>query len=127
MGVLLEHYGGAFPVWLAPVQVVLVPISKDQAEYSAAVADRLKASGYRVELTDPAERMQNRIRLAVEQHVPYVLVMGRREAEAGAVSVRSRDAGDLGSMSVEDLQQRLAQELAVATPRRVVDEPISGA
>lgn len=127
MGVLLEHYGGAFPVWLAPVQVVLVPISKDQAEYSAAVADRLKASGYRVEVTDPAERMQNRIRVAVEQHVPYILVMGRREAEAGAVSVRGRDAGDLGSMSVEDLQQRLAEEIAVATPRRVVDEPISGA
>ena len=56
--------------------------------------------------------------------MPYVLVMGRREAEAGAVSVRGRDAGDLGSMSVEDLQRRLAEEVAFATPRRVVDEPL---
>ena len=122
MGLLLEHYAGAFPTWLAPTQVALVPISNDQIDYARDVAQQLGSAGYRVTGTDPGERMQNRIRRAEEERVPYILVMGRREVEAGTVSVRARSEGDLGPMTLAELRQRLDDEMTIAVPRRVVDE-----
>ena len=101
-GTLIEHYGGAFPPWLAPLQVVLVPIADRHNEYAHDVAAQLKAAGLRVEVNDSSDRMQAKIRDAQLQKVPYMLVMGDREVEAGAVAVRLRDGEDLGAQPVSD-------------------------
>ncbi|HEY67165.1 MAG TPA: threonine--tRNA ligase [Thermoflexia bacterium] len=100
-GVLVEHYGGAFPVWLSPVQVVLIPIADRHVEYAHSVAEQLKAEGLRVEVDDSGERMQAKIRDAQMQKVPYMLVIGDREMEAGQVNLRLRDGRVPGAMSVD--------------------------
>jgi threonyl-tRNA synthetase len=97
-GVLIEHYAGAFPLWLAPVQVGLVPISERHQEYAQKVKAELEAAGLRVEVDDRNEKMNAKIRDLANQKVPYILVMGDKEAEAHAVSVRTRAKGDQGSM-----------------------------
>jgi len=96
-GILVEHYAGAFPVWLAPIQAVVLPITDRQQEYAQKVFAELKDAGIRVHLDDRKEKVNLKIRDAQIQKVPYMLVLGDREAEAGAVSVRERKAGDLGS------------------------------
>ncbi|HIE38307.1 MAG TPA: threonine--tRNA ligase [Anaerolineales bacterium] len=108
-GILVEHYGGAFPVWLAPVQAVLIPIADRHVEYAYDVAERLRAAGLRVEVNDSGERMQAKIRDAQMEKIPYMLVVGDREAEAGQVNLRRRDGEKPGAMSVDDFT-RLAQE-----------------
>ena len=110
LGVLIEHYGGSFPLWLAPVQAVVIPIADRHLEYANQVSETLKAGGIRVEVDDRGERMNLKIRTAQMMKVPYMLVVGDREAEAGAVAVRLRDGEDLGAMPVPDFQARLAQE-----------------
>jgi threonyl-tRNA synthetase len=97
-GVLIEHYAGAFPLWLAPVQVGLVPISERHQEYAQQVKAELEAAGMRVEVDGRNEKMNAKIRDFANQKVPYILVMGDKEAEARAVSVRTRGKGDQGSV-----------------------------
>ena len=97
-GVLIEHYAGAFPLWLAPVQMGLVPISERHHEYAKKVEAELKAAGFRVEVDDRNEKMNGKIRDFANQKTPYILVFGDKEQEAGAVSVRTRGKGDQGSM-----------------------------
>ena len=99
---LIELYGGAFPLWLAPVQAVVLPIADRHAAYAASVRDRLAAAGLRVELDGRQEKIGYKIREAQFQKVPYMLVAGDREAADGTVSVRSRSGGDLGARSVDD-------------------------
>jgi len=101
-GTLIEHYGGAFPVWLAPLQVILVPIADRHNEYAHRVAAELQAAGLRVEVNDSSDRMQAKIRDAQLEKVPYMLVMGDREMQAGAVAVRLRNGEDLGAQPVAD-------------------------
>ncbi|HEX2254952.1 MAG TPA: threonine--tRNA ligase [Thermoanaerobaculia bacterium] len=108
LGVLIEHTGGAFPVWLAPVQAVVLPISEKFAEYGQRVRDELAAAGVRVELDDRNEKLGYRIREAQLQKVPYMLVAGAREQEAGEVSVRLRSGEELPAMPVAELAERLA-------------------
>ena len=112
MGLLIEQYAGAFPLWLAPVQVMLLPISDDQAEYADSVASKLNEAGFRVEVDKRSERLGKKIAEA-ESHVkpPYIVIMGKRDVEAGVVSVRKRAQGDLGSMTGEALIARLKEEL----------------
>ena len=101
-GVLIEHYAGAFPFWLAPVQVALVPISTEKhLDYARTVKQRLEAAGIRVELDERNEKMNAKIREFGLQKVPYILVMGDKEAGADEVSVRTRGKGDGGAMTVE--------------------------
>jgi threonyl-tRNA synthetase len=95
-GILIEHYAGAFPVWLAPVQVVVMPITDRQAEYAKKIHEQLEAAGFRVHLDDRKEKVNLKIRDAQLQKVPYMLVAGEREAEAGTVSVRHRKHADMG-------------------------------
>jgi threonyl-tRNA synthetase len=102
VGGLVEHYGGAFPVWLAPVQAAIIPITDGQVPYAREVADRLVHGGLRVEVNDRRDRMQAKIREAQLQKIPYMLVIGKREAADGAVAVRLRNGRDLGAMPVED-------------------------
>ena len=101
-GVLIEHYAGAFPLWLAPVQIGLVPISERHHAYAQEVKAELEAAGFRVEVDDRNEKMNGKIRDFANQKTPYILVMGDKEAESHAVSVRARAKGDLGSVPVSD-------------------------
>jgi threonyl-tRNA synthetase len=105
-GVLIEHYAGAFPVWLAPVQIGIVPISEKHVEYASAVKAKLEAAGLRVELDERNEKMNAKIREFTLQKVPFVLVMGDKEAAAEAVSVRTRGKGDEGSVALADFIER---------------------
>ena len=101
-GILVEHYAGAFPVWLAPVQVAVLPITDRQTDYARTVVDQLKQAGLRVTLDDRSEKVNLKIREAQLQKIPYMLVVGGREAENGMVSVRNRKHGDLGAKPVAD-------------------------
>ncbi|MFB3154136.1 MAG: threonine--tRNA ligase, partial [Candidatus Acidiferrales bacterium] len=106
-GVLIEHYAGAFPVWLAPVQAIVLPISEKVLDYGEKVASRLKQAGFRVQLDDRNEKLQAKIRDAQLQKIPFMLVCGKKEEEAGTVSVRSRSKGDLGPRPLADFQAEL--------------------
>jgi threonyl-tRNA synthetase len=108
-GVLIEHYAGAFPLWLAPVQVGLVPISERHHEYAHRVKAELEAAGMRVEIDDRNEKMNGKIRDFANQKTPYILVMGDKEAEARAVSVRTRAKGDQGSIPLADFIAKSAE------------------
>ena len=112
LGLLIEHYNGAFPVWLSPVQAVVIPIADRHAEYAEKVADRLRAAALRVNVDIRPERMNAKIRDAQLQKIPYMLVVGDREAEAGAVNVRLRNNETLGAVSLEDLRNRMLDEVA---------------
>lgn len=101
VGGLVEHYAGNFPVWLAPVQATIIPITDNQIEFAAQISATLADAGMRVEVDDSSNRMQAKIRSAQMQKVPYMLVVGKREAEAGTVAVRLRTGDDLGTMSAE--------------------------
>jgi threonyl-tRNA synthetase len=101
-GILVEHYAGAFPVWLAPVQAVVLPITDRQLDYARQVHTRLEQAGLRVTLDDRKEKVNLKIREAQLQKVPYMLVVGDREAEAGTVSVRHRKHADMGAKPVDE-------------------------
>ncbi|MBA2248475.1 MAG: threonine--tRNA ligase [Chloroflexia bacterium] len=101
VGGLVEHYAGAFPAWLAPVQVAVIPITDDQVEFAGAVGERLKAAGLRANVDVSGGRMQAKIRNAQLEKIPYMLVVGKREAEANSVAVRLRDGEDLGAMTID--------------------------
>jgi threonyl-tRNA synthetase len=98
MAVLIEHFAGAFPVWLSPIQVEMIPIADRHLSYAQEVADKLRAEGFRVQVNDRSERMNAKIRDAQNQKIPYMLIVGDREAEAGEVSVRLRTEEDMGAM-----------------------------
>jgi threonyl-tRNA synthetase len=108
---LIELYAGAFPVWLAPVQAVVLPITERQNEYAKQVLEKLLDAGVRVELDDRNEKLQAKIRDAQLQKVPYMLVIGGKEAEAGTVSVRHRSKGDLGPRPLEQFSADLRAEV----------------
>jgi threonyl-tRNA synthetase len=112
MAVLIEHYGAAFPLWLAPVQTVVVPIADRHLEYAASVSARLRASRFRVEVDARREKMQAKIRDAQAQQVPYMLVVGDRDQQAGTVSVRERRRGDLGPQPLEEFLKLLKDQRA---------------
>jgi threonyl-tRNA synthetase len=111
-GILVEHYAGAFPVWLAPVQAAILPITDRQADYARQVADKLKNAGVRATVDDRNEKVNLKIRDAQMQKVPYMLVVGGREADAGQVAVRHRKRGDLGPTSIEEFTRTITSEIA---------------
>ena len=110
MGVLIEHYGGAFPTWLSPVQAVVIPIAERHLEYARQVQEQIAGAGIRVETDDRNERMNAKIRDAQLQKVPYMLVVGDREAEAEAAAVRLRSGENLGAVPVSQVIERIASE-----------------
>jgi len=110
-GVLVEHYIGAFPAWLAPVQATVLPLSEKTLVYAQNVALQLKQAGFRVHLDDRNEKLQAKIRDAQMQKIPYMLVIGGKEAEAGTVAVRHRSKGDLGPRPVEQFVADLRAEV----------------
>jgi len=111
VGILIEHFAGAFPLWLAPVQVAVLPVSDKFNDYAGQVAATVRAGGVRVELDDSSEKIGAKIRRATLQKVPYMAVVGGREAEAGTVSVRHRTAGDLGARAADGFVEALQKEI----------------
>jgi threonyl-tRNA synthetase len=111
-GVLTEHYAGAFPAWLAPVQVVGIPVTDEQVPYLRDVAGKLRARGLRVEIDDSDDRMQKKIRTASKQKVPFVLIAGATDAEAAAVSFRYRDGSQNNGVPVDDAVEQVAAWVA---------------
>jgi threonyl-tRNA synthetase len=114
-GVLTEHYGGAFPVWLAPVQALLVPITDKHMEYAEQVQQRLSEAGIRAEIDQSRDRMQAKIRRAQLQKIPYMLILGNKEQEADAVALRLRSGEDLGAVPVDEFIARAKDEIAERT------------
>ncbi len=110
-GVLIEHYGGAFPLWLAPVQAKILIISDAQAEYAKETLAKFRGAGLRAELDDRSEKLGLKIREAQLQKVPYMLVIGAKEAEASSVAVRSRNKGDLGAMEIGKFIEMAREEI----------------
>jgi threonyl-tRNA synthetase len=108
---LIEHYAGAFPTWLHPVQVIVIPITDAQQEFASTVAERLRKAKLRVEVDDRSERMQRKIRDAQARKVPYMAIAGAREAESDHVNVRDR-AGNQTVEPLESFAQRVALEVA---------------
>ncbi len=119
IGILIEHFAGAFPTWLAPVQVKVLPISDKYLEYGEKVFEALKEAGIRAEIDTRAEKIGYKIREAQMQKIPYMLVVGAKEEEEGLVSVRSRFAGDEGQKSLEDFLLNIKKEIAGRVRREI--------
>jgi threonyl-tRNA synthetase len=115
-GILIEQYGGAFPMWLAPVQAVVMNITENQIEYAKAVVKKMQAAGLSVRLDDRNEKIGHKIREASLEKVPYILVVGDKEKEAGTVAVRARGNQDLGAQPLEAFILKLVAE---AQPPRI--------
>ena len=112
IGILLEHFGGELPLWLAPLQVIVLPIADRHNDYAMSVRDRLQVRGVRVELDDRTESVGRKIRDAEVRKVPFMLVVGDREQEGGEVGVREHRAGDTGAVSLEDFMRRISDLIA---------------
>jgi threonyl-tRNA synthetase len=119
LGVLIEHYAGAFPTWLAPVQAVLVTVSDAQLDFARRTFEKLRDLGVRVELDDRNEKLGYKIREAQVQKIPYMLVIGDREVGAGSISPRRRDGTQLEAMSPESFAALIATECLDATKGKV--------
>ncbi|HTE85601.1 MAG TPA: threonine--tRNA ligase, partial [Dehalococcoidia bacterium] len=112
LGLLIEHYAGAFPVWLAPVQATLIPIADRHVEYARGVQERLQTAGLRSEIDSRSERMNAKIRQAQLEKVPYMLVVGDKEEETDTVAVRLRNGENLGPIPLQDCIDRMLDEVA---------------
>jgi threonyl-tRNA synthetase len=112
IGFLLEHFAGAFPTWLSPTQVKIIPITDQQIDYAQNIEKILKGKNIRVELDDKSETMQNKIRTAAGEKIPYMIIVGGREAENNTISVRQRDGQDLGVMSLEKFLEDINDQIS---------------
>jgi threonyl-tRNA synthetase len=111
IGILIEHFAGAFPLWLSPVQVAVLPVSEKFNDYAQEVKTTLAAAGMRTELDDSPEKIGAKIRKATMGKIPYMTVVGQREASSRTVSVRRRTEGDLGPMRIEDFAAAMREEI----------------
>jgi threonyl-tRNA synthetase len=129
IGILIEHFAGAFPLWLAPNQVRVLPISEKTESYARSVLARLQAAGFRADADLRAEKIGHKIREAQLEKIPYMLVVGEKEASAGQVALRERAAGDLGALSLDDAIVRLLDEIRTRRARPVdrTDAGLGGA
>ncbi len=111
MGVLIEHYGGAFPTWLAPVQVVVIPVSQNFLDYATEIKTELKKHGIKVHLDSRNEKIGYKIREAETQKVPYMLIVGEKEKDSGSVSIRKHKEGDLGALNIQEFISNITNEI----------------
>ncbi len=111
MAFLIEHYAGAFPLWLSPVQAVVIPVSDKFNDYGQSVVERLQQEGFRAELDNDSETLGKRIRVAQKAKTPYMLVVGEKEVTDTTVAVRSRDNGDEGVISIDDFVEKMKEEI----------------
>jgi threonyl-tRNA synthetase len=122
IGILIEHFAGAFPTWLAPVQVKVLPISEKHLDYGKKVLKELEEAGIRAEIDERAEKIGYKIREAQMNKIPYMLVVGAKEEEQNLVAVRSRFAGDEGQKGIGDFIAAVKEEIAGKIQREVVKE-----
>ncbi|MFI5252470.1 MAG: threonine--tRNA ligase [Bacteroidota bacterium] len=115
IGIITEHFVGAFPVWLSPVQAIILPITDEQLDYAGSVRDKLKDAGIRVELDDRREKIGYKIRDAETKKIPYMLVVGQKEKESGTVALRQHTKGDLGVMLVSTFVEKIIKEIQEKT------------
>lgn len=115
IGILIEHFAGKFPTWLAPLQVKVLPISEKYVDYAEQVTTALTDAGIRAELDRRDEKLGYKIRSAQAERVPYMLIAGAKEEEEGSVSVRGRDTGDLGSLPLADFVAFIQEQTAART------------
>ena len=118
IGLLIEDFNGAFPLWCAPEQVRILPIISELEEYANSVCAKLEADGLRAIVDARNEKLGLKIRDVTTQKIPYALIVGKKEAEQGIVSVRSYWDGDMGQMAIADVSQMLRDEVAAKTARR---------
>ena len=111
MGTLIEHYAGAFPVWLAPVQALVIPITDRSHDYADTIFKSLQEQDIRVEADKRNEKLQYKIREGELNKIPYMLIIGDKEKEAGTVSLRARKEGDLGAVKIEEFVERIKEEI----------------
>jgi len=111
VGTLIEHYAGAFPLWLSPMQVKIIPITDNQLKYAQQIETKLKENHIRVEIDDKSETMQNKIRTATSEKIPYLIIVGAREIENQTISVRQRDGQDLGTMKLTDFISQIKDQI----------------
>jgi len=111
MGILIEHYKGAFPLWLAPTQVLMIPITENQNKYAKKIEIELKKSNIRVVIDDRNEKMGLKIREAITKKTPYLFIVGKNEENENKISVRSYKEGDLGQFSLDKMIKKLEEEI----------------
>ncbi|MDD3808179.1 MAG: His/Gly/Thr/Pro-type tRNA ligase C-terminal domain-containing protein [Candidatus Pacebacteria bacterium] len=111
VGTLIEHYAGAFPLWLSPTQVVIIPISEKNIEYANSIKTMLLSKNIRVTLDESNETLGKKIRVSEMQKVPYIIVVGQKEEEHKIISVRERKLGDIGNFSINDFITKLEDEI----------------
>ena len=111
IGILTEHFAGAFPIWLSPVQTIILPITDDQADYAREIAQKLKKAGVRAEVDYRNEKIGYKIREAQMQKIPYMLVVGKKEVESQTVSVRDRKEGDVGIKTIDEILAQIVEEI----------------
>jgi len=110
-GILLEHYAGKFPLWLAPIQVKLLTVTELQSDYALSLKKKLEDNGIRVSLDSSSEKIGYKIRQGITEKIPYLIVLGKREVEQENICVRSREEGDLGTQSLDPFLHRLLSEI----------------
>lgn len=123
IGILIEHFAGAFPLWLSPVQISVLPVSEKLSDYAREIVEQLSQAGVRVKLDDSADKIGAKIRRATIAKVPYMVVVGQREAQAGTVALRHRTAGDHGEMTLADLIEGLTEEIRTKGAKAMVALP----
>ena len=111
MGILIEHYAGAFPLWLSPVQVKVIPVRTNHNEYAKQIFELLKENNIRAELDDAKANLGGKVRDAKNNKIPYWIVIGNKEMEAKKITLESRDTGQLGQISKEELLTKLKKEI----------------
>ena len=116
MGTLIEHYAGAFPVWLAPMQVTVLPVLERNEAYAARVVEQLRSSGVRAEVMGSQQKLGQRIRTKTMEKIPYILVVGDKEEESSSVSVRKRKTGDQGQVSLSEFISGIRDEIESRLP-----------
>jgi len=119
MGILIEHYAARMPVWLAPVQVKVIPIADRHEDYGQSVVDQLKAAGIRVEANWKNDKIGQKIRQAELEKVPYMFILGDREVEENKISVRRHGVGDLGSLDLVEVSERILGEIRERIDQKV--------
>jgi len=115
IGILIEHFAGKFPVWLAPMQVKILPITDRQIAYANELCAKMKEAGIRVCVDDRSEKIGYKIREAQMEKVPYMLVVGEKEMEAGQVAVRRRDKGDIGAIAADEFIATVVNDITEKT------------
>jgi threonyl-tRNA synthetase len=111
MGVLIEHYGGAFPTWLAPTQVVIIPVSQNFSDYAEKIEAKLKEKNIKVSVDARNEKIGYKIRESETQKIPYMLIVGEKEVESETISIRKHKEGDLGTFKIEEFISNITTEI----------------